>query len=74
MQRLTVERLRPEMVAAVDVVDPLGKILIRAGIAFQESHINALVENGFKSVYVSLSPFRQRSRSRFWRLICIKKA
>jgi len=57
MQRLTVERLRPEMVAAVDVVDPLGKNLIRAGIAFQESHINALVENGFKSGYVSLSPF-----------------
>jgi HD-GYP domain-containing protein (c-di-GMP phosphodiesterase class II) len=57
MQRLTVGVLRPEMVAAVDVVDPLGKNLIRAGTAFQESHINLLVENGFKSGYVSLSPF-----------------
>ena len=57
MQRLAVGILRPEMVAAVDVVDLLGKNLIRAGTAFQESHINGLVENGFKSGYVSLSPF-----------------
>ena len=57
MQRLAVGILRPEMVAAVEVVDPSGKNLIRAGAAFQESHINALVESGYKSVYVSLSPF-----------------
>ena len=57
MQRLAVGILRPEMVAAVDVFDSSGKSLIRAGTAFQESHIQALVENGFKSAYVSLSPF-----------------
>ena len=44
MHRLSIDFLRPEMIAAAEVLDPQGRVLIRAGGAIQESHIKALVE------------------------------
>jgi len=57
MIRLAIALLRPEMLAAMDIVDPLGRILIRAGNPFQETHIKAMTEVGFGSVYVDIAPF-----------------
>ena len=57
MQRLSNDFLRPEMIAAAEVLDPQGRVLIRAGGAIQESHIKALVDGGFKSAYVELPRF-----------------
>lgn len=57
MQRMIVELLRPKMVAATEVTDSQGRILIRAGYAMQESQIKALAESGFKSAYVTLPRF-----------------
>ena len=57
MQRLSIDFLRPEMIAAAEVLDPQGRVLIRAGGAIQESHIKALVDGGFKSAYVELPRF-----------------
>lgn len=57
MQRLDIKLLQPEMISAVDVVDQDGKIIIRAGTAFQENHIKVVVQQGYGSVYVSLPRF-----------------
>ena len=56
MQRLAIELLQPEMVSAVDVADRDGRILLRAGMAFQENHIQAVNQLGYGSAYVTL-PF-----------------
>ena len=57
MQRLKLDCLRPEMIAAVNVVDSHGRMLIHAGRPFQESHIEALKNFGIGSVYVELPSF-----------------
>lgn len=57
MQRLVLNSLRAEMVAAVDVMDPGGCLLIRCGQALQESHIEAMRKFGFESAYVTLPGF-----------------
>ena len=57
MQRLSIDFLRPEMIAASEVTDALGRVLIRAGSAIEESHIRALADGGFKSAYVELPQF-----------------
>lgn len=56
MQRLSIGLLRPDMIAALDVADPAGRMLIRAGNPFQANHIRAITEYGYGSVYVNL-PF-----------------
>lgn len=58
MQRLAVGLLRPEMVSAMDVADAGGRVLLRAGAAFQESHIQAVHRLGFGSAYVTLPRFK----------------
>lgn len=57
MQRLLVELVKPEMTAAVDVVDPAGRTLIRAGQPLKEIHVRAITDYGYGSVYVNLEPF-----------------
>lgn len=57
MQRLAIDLLRPEMISAIDVADHGGRILIRGGASFQETHIRAVVQAGFGSVYVELPGF-----------------
>ena len=57
MQRLSIDLLRPEMIAATEVNDALGRVLIRAGSSIQESHIKLLTEAGYKSTYVELPRF-----------------
>ena len=59
MLRLAMDAVRPEMLAAVDVMDPGGRFLIRAGRPFQENHIEMMQNLGFGSAYVNLPYFSQ---------------
>jgi HD-GYP domain-containing protein (c-di-GMP phosphodiesterase class II) len=61
MQRLAMESVRPEMISAVDIFDPGGRSMIRAGGALQENHIEMLQSLGFGSVYVNL-PYLGQTR------------
>ena len=54
MQRLVMDVVRPEMLAAIDVMDPGGRFLIRAGRPLQENHIGMMQSLGFGSAYVNL--------------------
>lgn len=54
MQRLSIQLLQPGVVAATDLADAAGRILLRAGAAFQEEHIRAATRLGYASVYLSL--------------------
>ena len=54
MLRLAMDAVRPEMLAAVDVVDSGGRYLIRAGRPLQENHIEMMQSLGFGSAYVNL--------------------
>jgi len=54
LQRLALELLRPEMISAADVVEQGGRVLLRAGMAIQENHIQVLQQLGFGSAYVVL--------------------
>ena len=61
MQRLGLNCLRPEMVAAMDMMEPGGRLLIRCGQALQESHIEAMRKFGFESAYVTLPGFLEQN-------------
>ena len=54
MQRLAIGLLQPEMIAPLDVIDPSGRVLLRAGMACQENHIQAVTRVSYGSVYASL--------------------
>ena len=54
MQRLAMDSVRPEMISAVDILDPAGRVLIRARGALQEHHIQLMHNLGFGSVYLHL--------------------
>ena len=54
MQRLAIGLLKPEMISAVDVAENNGRIMLRAGMPFQENHIQRVTKLGFGSAYVEL--------------------
>ena len=54
MQRLSSSILQPEMISAVDIAERSGRVLLRAGMPFQEKHIQLMHKLGFGSAYVEL--------------------
>ncbi len=54
MQRMSSSILQPEMISAVDIAERSGRILLRAGMPFQEKHIQQMNKLGFGSAYVEL--------------------
>ena len=54
MLRLVMDTVRPEMLAAIDVMDLGGRFLVRAGRPLQEKHIEIMQSLGFGSAYVNL--------------------
>ena len=57
MQRLDIRLLRPEMVSAMDITDfaeAKSRVILRAGMPFQEKNLQLLEGRGFRSAYVTL--------------------
>ena len=57
MQRLDIRLLRPEMVSAMDITDfaeAKSRVILRAGMPFQEKNLQILEQRGYRSAYVTL--------------------
>jgi len=53
LRRVRVEQVKPGMVLAADIADGKGGVLLRAGIALNDTYVRALVERGLTWVYIS---------------------